>query len=146
VGTGYKLSDQFSAWLDVVFHTFGAKSGAINYTLIDLTLSARYRLTSSAFSPYLFAGPGLAYNENRSTTTTSYDVYTGYPYFLVNSSEVDFLAAGGLGMEFRLEDGMNVYLQSKLMVDFTSVNFAQSAFTDSPILYVPIQAGVFFGL
>jgi hypothetical protein len=149
LGTGYQLTDRLSAWADVDFDYFGASPNSIEssngYTIVGLALWLRYCPFGTNLRPYLFAGPGLAYNEVRSTGTAVYDYYTGLFYYPINAYEFDFTAEGGLGLEYKVSDGLRLFLQGKITYDFTSENFAGNALTDSPAFFIPIQTGIIFG-
>jgi hypothetical protein len=150
LGSGLKISHSFSIWLDVNLGFFGSRNdtltGGNNYTMIEAAFWGRYRFLSGDFSPYLFAGPGVAYNENRSNGSAQYDPNTGVAYIPINAFEVDFLVEGGLGFDLALGEGLDLFLQGKLTYDFSSSNFAAYAATDSPILVVPVETGILFGL
>lgn len=150
LGAGYLVSRQLSLWLDVALALYDSKNDSLtqgnNFTLIDAALWTRFRILDSDFSPFLLAGPGLAYNENRSNSVEILDPNTGDGYIPINAYEVDFLAEGGLGLDLRMGDGASLFLQAKITYDFTSGHFAGFAFTDSPLVVMPVEAGVIFGL
>jgi len=144
------LTEQFSIWLDLNLDLYSSKNdgltGGNNYTLINAALWGRYRILETDLSPYLFAGPGLAYNEYRSNVAFQYDPTTGYGNIPVNASEVGFLAEGGLGIDLRLGGGLDSYLQGKLTYSFITPHFAGFGYTDSPIVVVPLELGILFGI
>jgi hypothetical protein len=150
LGSGYKITGQFSLWFDLNVALYSSKSntltGGNNYTMIGATFLARYRFLESDLSPYLFTGPGLAYNENRSNGVLQYNPATGYAYVPINAYEFDLLAEGGLGLGIRLGGGSEAFLQGKWTYDFTSPHFAGFASTDSPIIVMPLEMGLLFGL
>jgi hypothetical protein len=149
LGTGYRLDDRWSLWINLELGQFTSRNDALtqnnNFLMIEAAFWARYRITGDDFSPYLFAGPGLAYNENRNNQAALYDPVTGYYNVPVNQSEVDFVAEGGLGLDLKTGEGFHVFLQGKVISDFTSPHFAHYASTDSPIVLVPVELGVLFG-
>ena len=114
--------------------------------IIEAVFWARYRLLESNISPYVFLGPGLAYNEYRSDGGIIVDTTTYYEYIPIDAIEFDFLAEGGLGLEMRLDKEMAVLLQGKLTYDFTTAHFANFGSTDSPNIVVPIEIGLLFGI
>ena len=150
LGSGLKIDDQFSVWLNFNLGLYNSRNNQAthdnDFSLIEAAFCARYRILDSDLSPYLFAGPGFSYNEYRSNQGAVLDPGTGYGYIPVNSYEFDFLAEGGLGVDVRMTKGMTAYLQGKLTCDFTSPSFAGYASTDSPILLMPFELGVIFGL
>ena len=150
IGSGYKLTEQFSVWLDLALNLYNSKNDSLthgnNYTLIEGAFWARYRILRSEVSPYFFAGPGISYNEYRNTGVVLYDPTTGAGYIPINSYEVDFLLEGGLGIDMSLGGGLDTYLQGKLTYSFTSPAFAGYASTDSPIIVVPLELGINFGI
>jgi Outer membrane protein beta-barrel domain len=150
IGSGYKLTEQLSLWLDLGLNLYNSKNDSLtngnNYTLIEGAFWIRYRFLDSGVSPYILAGPGLAYNEFRNNNVVLYDPTTGYGYIPINSSEVDFLMEGGLGIDMRLGEGIDTYLQGKLTYIFTSPNFTGYASPDNPIIVVPLELGIIFGI
>lgn len=150
LGTGYKFSEDLSLWLDGTLELFNSKNdtltGGNNFNLVGLALLVRYRFSDSGLMPYLFAGPGVAYNENRSDQGINYDVNTGYGYIPVNSYEFDPLVEVGLGLEMDFEKGMGVYFQGRLIYDMASTGFASQAYNDSPLTVMPFEMGLLFGL
>ncbi len=149
LGTGYRLDSQWSLWLNLALGQFSSRNDTLtqnnNFMMIEAAFWARYRILGGDFSPYLFAGPGLAYNENRNDQAAQYDPVTGNSYVPIDQYEVDFLAEGGLGFDLRAGDGFHVFLQGKIIYDFTSPHFESYASMDSPVLLVPVELGVLFG-
>lgn len=150
LGSGYKVSDNFSIWLDIDLDLFGSKNDSLtqsnNFTLIEAALWARCRILDGDFSPYVFAGPGIAYNEYRSDQGPIVNYQYQYSYVPVNSYEFDFLAEGGIGIEMRLAPGLSGFLQGRLTYDFTSMPFAAYGSTDSPLTVMPFELGIIFGI
>lgn len=150
LGSGLKVSDNLSFWLDFNLGLYNSKNDPAthnnDFSLIEAVLCARYRVVDSDLSPYLFAGPGVSYNEYRSNQGAVLDPNTGYGYIPVNSYEFDFLAEGGLGLDVRMTKGMAAYFQGKLTYDFTSSSFAGYGSTDSPLIVMPFELGIIFGM
>ncbi len=150
LGTGYKVTDQFSLWLDLDLDLFNSKNDSLtnnsNFTVIEAVLWARYRFLESDISPYFFIGPGLSYNEYRSDQGINVDANTGYGYIPINAYEFDLLAEGGLGLEMRVGGGMATFIQGKLTYDFTTAHFAGYGSTDSPNILMPFEIGLLFGI
>jgi hypothetical protein len=150
LGAGYKVTDQFSLWIDVDLDLLNSKNDVLtnnnNFTLGEAAFWVKYRILTSDLSPTIFFGPGLSYNENRSNSVLLYDQNTGYESVPVNAYEFDFLVEGGLGLDLKMVEGIHAFLQGKMTYDFTSVHFAGFASTDSPIVVVPLEAGVLFGI
>lgn len=150
LGAGVRASSRWTFWLDLSLALYGSRNdqltGGNNLNLINAALWARWRILDSDLSPYLLAGPGLAYNENRSNNTEIYDPTTGNGYVPINRYEVGFLAEGGAGLDLRIGEGASVFLQARMAYDFTSSSFAIFAYTDSPIKVMPIEIGMIFGI
>ena len=150
LGSGLKVADSFSVWLDFDLGLYSSQNNALtnnsDFTLIEAALWARYRILDSDISPYIFAGPGISYNEYRSNQGAVIDVNTGYGYIPVNAYEFDFLAEGGLGLDVRMGKGMTAFLQGKLTYDFTSAPFAGYGSADSPVIVMPFELGLIFGI
>jgi hypothetical protein len=149
LGSGYKVSDNLSLWLDINLDFLNSQNDNLtngnNFTIIEAAFWARYRILDTDISPYFFLGPGIAYNEYRSDQGAIYDYNTGYGY-IPYIYEFDFLAEGGLGIEMRLGGGLTSFLQGKVTYDFTSSHFAGYGSTDSPILVMPFELGMIFGI
>ncbi len=149
LGSGYRVTDNFSIWLDLNLDLFGSKNDTLtngnNFTLIEAAFWARYRIFNGDFSPYFFVGPGIAYNEYRSNQGAIIDVNTGYGY-IPYSYEFDFLTEGGFGLEMSLGSGLATFLQGRVTYDFISPSFAAYGSTDSPLVVMPLELGIVFGL
>ena len=91
-------------------------------------------------------GPGIGYNEYRSNQGAVIDQNTGSGYIPINSYEIDFLVEGGVGMELGLGGGFATFLQTKVTYDFTSGPFGQYGSTDSPLIVMPLELGMLFGM
>jgi hypothetical protein len=150
LGTGLKVNDRLSFWLDLNLDLFNSKNDSLtngnNFTVIEAAFWTRYRMLDSDMSPYFFLGPGISYNEYRSDGgIIIYDDY-GDGYIPVDSYEFDFLAEGGLGLEMRVGGGLAAFIQGKLSYDFTTAHFAGYGSTDSPTIITPFEIGLLFGI
>jgi hypothetical protein len=145
LGLGWRASNHFSIWLDFTLDQFNNKNSQLtndnNYMLIVFAGLVRYRLLRSPFSPFLFLGPGLAYNEDRSTIP-QVDTTLGIVTVPITSSEVDFLLEGGAGVSFEALNGLEIFIQGRGVWDTASSQFAKTAYTDSPVILLPLEAGV----
>lgn len=105
LGLGWRASSHLSLWLDFTLDQFNSKNSQLtndnNYMLITFASLALYRIFTSAFSPFFFLGPGLAYNEDRSTIP-QVDTTLGIVTVPITSSEVDFLFEGGRDSALKL--------------------------------------------
>jgi hypothetical protein len=145
LGVGLRVSAPLSLWLDFSLDQSNNKNASLthnnNYMLIGLAGLTRWRFLSSDFSPFVFLGPGLAYNENRSTipvVDTTYNTVT----VPISGYEFDFLMEGGLGFGFEALNGLEVFLQGRVLLDLTSTRFEAVGDTDSPVKLIPVEAGV----
>lgn len=150
LGTGYRLSNQFSLWLDLGLTAYGSYINTatvdISYTIIDAALLARYQPITSVLSPYVFAGPGLAYNEVRNVDNTVLDTALGYFYIPVSAYEFDLLLEGGAGVELGLGQGAAFFLEGKVLCDIPSSSFANNISIDNQTLAIQVELGTLFGL
>ena len=147
LGSGYQFSDLLSEWIILDFdHLSPRGAQGTQYNIVGLALWTKVNLTDSAISPFVFLGPGLAYNEIRSNTASGYDYYAGQFYFPVNAYEVDFLAETGIGLEWKLAETFRLFLEGKVTLNFLSSSFAPKALADSPSVLIPLQMGVNLGL
>ena len=147
LGTGLRVSASLSFWLDFSLDQFNNKNADLtnhnNYMVVGLAGLAHYRFLASDFSPFVFGGPGLAYNENRTTVPvvdTTYNTVT----LPISGDEFDFLMEGGLGAGYEAVAGLEFFIQGRLLWDLTSSNFAGIAYTDSPVKLIPLEAGAIF--
>ena len=145
LGMGLKVSDPLSLWIDFNLDQFNNKNAGLtnnnNYMLIGLAGIVRYRILTGPLSPFVLLGPGLTYNEDRSTiplVDTTYQTVT----VPINGSEVDFLLEGGLGLSFKALNGMEIFVQGRGLWAMTSPRFANVAYTDSPVNLFPLETGL----
>jgi hypothetical protein len=136
VGLGYKAADLLTAWLDLGYGQFGSrnspsKNAVDDLSIFDISLQARYRLFSSRFSPFFFAGPGLTVATVENAPATS---------------DTGLLLEGGAGMEYKIGGGKRVFLQCQLSYGFLSPSFAAESRTDSPLVLAPLEFGMTFSL
>lgn len=110
----------------------------------EVSLLLKYRILTGSFTPFVFAGPGLAVN------MVGYQ-YTGAsnPYYddTYNTNEVDALLKAGLGVEYEVTDDLSVFAQADYTVNFNSgylLDYTEGA--DMPTRYAPVQAGVILNL
>jgi hypothetical protein len=144
LGVGLRVAAPLSLWLDCDIDQFNNKNSNLtrdnNYMLVGFAGLARWRFLACDFSPFLFLGPGLAYNENRSTNAVvdaTYDTVT----LPISGSEFDFLMEGGWGVSYAALDGLEIFLQGRLLWDSTSPHFARIGYTDSPVMLTPVEGG-----
>lgn len=127
-------------------------TGDINY--LPLMAMAKYSFNSNKIRPYVLWGIGLAFN------SASVSAASGSLTVSVIGHETDFLMSEGLGIAFTAGDDLEIFVQARLDMDFTS-NSGNDSFTlsstgnpdqtvksnlsdDSPTLFLPLQVGVRF--
>lgn len=131
---GYRLDPQFSLGLDLGYYdcdqrTLGTSGGQWNYT--SALVVARYAIGQGWIRPFLFFGAGFAFNDVSLTPKAGDSV---------SDSETDPLLSPGAGVLFIVGDGVALFAQSRVDLDFTSslsgLNF------QNPAIFIPVKAGV----
>jgi hypothetical protein len=150
LGFGYRVAGRWTLWLDAGTDSFNSKTSVPNQagmvdevTQWNFTLTASYRVLSSPLSPYFFAGPGLSLVDSQIAPNW---VVNDADYGVPTGSETDFLLEGGIGFEYRIHQGEELFLQSKWTFGFTSPRFAAVSQTDSPLALTPLEIGLLFAL
>jgi opacity protein-like surface antigen len=137
---GYRFNRDFSLAADVGYFYCGqdtsGETGA-GWTYVPLMLLLRYNIGGGWIRPYLLLGAGAALN--------SYSIAVGSSGPAVQSShnEIDWLLAPGLGILFKLEPELAMYLQTRLDVDFTPVSIGLPP-SENPTLFIPVKIGIIF--
>ena len=137
---GYRFNRDFSLAADVGFFYCGQNtSGEIGagWTYVPTMLILRYNIGAGWIRPYLLLGAGFALN------SYSIAVASSGPAVQSSHNEIDWLLAPGLGILFRLEPGLAVYLQTRLDVDFTPVSVGLPS-SENPTIFIPIKIGITF--
>ncbi len=104
-----------------------------NFSYVPLMGVFRFNLNHEAIHPYLFLGLGVALNSYSLTDNSEGS----------KSNQTDFLAAPGIGISFRVADSAALFLQGRVDMDFTP-NSGLGGASDSPTIFIPIQAGIGF--
>lgn len=170
---GYRASSDFVLSLDTQINSLGlqniddidnsslpydndnvtAKSASFDSFQVS-AIGKLYVMGMTVLRPYVFAGPGVAFN--------AYHIHTNFPGNNSNfqtdyaTVETDFFATGGLGAELNLADGLSLFAQAQLALSLTKTGngniIADSAKTssnfnsDSASFYLPITAGINYNL
>jgi hypothetical protein len=142
-GFGVKATDFFSVLLVFDGCSYNATAGAppngsASFNNGNLELVGKLRLATKVFRPYLYAGPGLGFNNYNLQFN-----YNGLPSSS-NYDETDFMAEGGAGMEIQLIPGINFFVQGGVVYNLTSRNFNNYG-VDSPLVTYPILGGISLG-
>jgi hypothetical protein len=113
-----------------------------------LLLVAKFTVPAENVRFYGFLGIGVAFNKfstNISVEDTPVDGVTLNQQ--ITYDQIGFEMAPGVGVEFKLCDQMNLFVQTKLVMNFIGDDLADMAegpehkFT-SPLMYLPLQVGV----
>jgi hypothetical protein len=155
-GTGFGFDGRFSFAADDVF-SIGLESGYYSFGVNVKNTSLPSNATSSLIhipvliamqvnlgdsggfvQPYFVLAGGLAFD---AYTLTGAAFQPG-----VVSSWTNFEFDPTLGVAFTLDKSTNLFVQAKWALDCGSNNGSNAESPDSPIMFVPIQAGVNFNL
>jgi|GEM_PF-4675812 len=117
----YSFSYQSSSSTNTVNGvTTSSQSGGGSATEFESLLSLKLRFSSGNIKPYLLLGAGLSdYSDS------------------VDGSVLNPVASGGLGCEFNLGTGMNLFLEGRTTAIFAS---------NTTIIHIPANAGINFEL
>jgi hypothetical protein len=136
---GYRFNRDFSLSADLGYYDCDAKVGgatAGEWFYTPVMAVARFNFGAGTVRPYLILGAGAAFN-----------TFSFTPISLVRQSkgEADFLLAPGIGVLFAIATNMALYVQGRLDIDFTPAGgVLGSPFMESPVLFVPVKAGLSF--
>jgi hypothetical protein len=138
LSVGYRLDRTFTLAVASGYYQYDLSKPDVgtngNFSYVPLLGVVRINLTHEAVRPYLFLAAGIALN--------SYSVTPGGQASKYSSNQTDFLAAPGLGVLFKVSDSAALFLQGRVDVDFTPVSGLGT--TDSPTIFIPVQAGIGF--
>ena len=141
-GIGYKLSNVLTILMEVDNAGFFPKNntmgGSFNFGISNVGFLGKIRFSSRGIRPYVFAGPGIAFN--------SYNLNFTYQGLNASASksEDDFLMEAGLGLEVPLIKGIYIFLQGKMSYVFMTNNYSNFGSVDNLTGVIPVQAGVVF--
>jgi opacity protein-like surface antigen len=144
---GYKITPQLSVLADLEWHEFDSKytySGRTYFwNTTEVALLLKYRFLNGPFTPFVFAGPGIALNAVGYSEPDA--PYSRYSY---ETNETDALLQLGVGAEYAVTDDFSVFAQVKESIDFTGGFLSDWTpyAPDIPTRYVPVEAGVIVNL
>jgi opacity protein-like surface antigen len=133
---GYRFNRDFNLAADLGYFYAGQKTTgetAGGWTYAPMMILFRCNIGSGWIRPYLLLGAGFALN--------SYSIVVGSS--VPASNDVNLLFSPGFGILFALEQGLAVYLQTRLDMDFTPVSVALPL-SENPTLFIPIKIGLTF--
>jgi hypothetical protein len=141
LGMGWRCSNELSVdgvidGSDFYSTNSGLTGGKTRFTDIHLMIMGKYRFFTGDFRPYVLGGGGICLNTElrQSGSAVSDEV-----------DETDWVVEAGAGAELRVNGDFFLYLQSSLVDNLLSPRFAQAGGFVSPVVYVPLTAGIFFG-
>jgi hypothetical protein len=154
---GYAFSNNFSLSVLAGYQVSGISApqapASIGLSLgyMPIQVVAQYAFLGENTRLYGLLGVGLAIN-SFSESVHNFPVTEASASSII--SETDFLLSPGLGLSFKLSDKTDLFVQTKLDVDFFSQNLAnwlppntQSTNKFStPQLYLPVQVGLNFSV
>ncbi len=140
---GYAFSRAFFLSVESGFNNLPVQSARLSSGVsesvnhVPLEAVGQFNLdTGSGVWPYILVGVGVAFD---STNFTGYAPPSG-----TTTSWTNFELDPGLGVAFDLSKNINVFVQGKLAMDFETTTGSSQEFSDSPLILIPVQAGVNF--
>ncbi|HTA77838.1 MAG TPA: outer membrane beta-barrel protein [bacterium] len=130
ISGGYRFPQNITLSLETGYVGLGFKGNQFNtsWDMVPVLLKGQYNFSGGLIQPYVFLGAGLALNFQSSS-------FAGTAY---NSSEVDFLEEGGLGISFSVIEQIYLFIQTKIEIDNTSSHYAP----DQPTILIPVDVGL----
>ena len=128
-------------------------SGDWYYFPVVALVQYAFPVEKSPMVPYVFAGAGVAFNSANASATYNNQTVTA------TVTEDDFLVCPGAGLKAKLDEKVEVFLQARLDINFTSQNNSDvihlagpggsanangNLSDDGPTLFMPIQLGLGF--
>jgi outer membrane protein W len=153
---GYRLSPDFTLLVNVnhnTYHTLATIGLPLtvqwpNMNVWEGNLLGKYYFSNSSIRPYIFAGPGIA------TTTFEVRGFQSNTHILLGSTETNFVATAGLGLQFQVCHQWNAFIQGAFSFDFTNKG-ASSLFSlisttlpglPRPTTFLPVEVGLIYNL
>ncbi len=119
----------------------------LNHIPVELVGQYNINTGDGSVKPYFLLGVGLAMDSIGGTVTATYQGHSG-TYTIPNESWTNLEVDPGFGVAFKAGDSMNIFVQGKLAMDFApnvaSGSTKPETTNDSPIMLLPIQAGINF--
>lgn len=141
INVGYRLDRTLALFAGTGYYQYGVPAtqagtnGQLSY--IPLTGIVRASFGDGPIHPYITCGVGIA------ITAYSQDNSPGSAALKTSRSETDFFLAPGLGFLYAFSSDMAIFLQSRVDLDFTSLNTPDGT-RDSPSVFIPLQVGLSF--
>lgn len=147
------LAQTFQQTYGVALPSGVAFSGDWYYFPVVALIQYSFSSEKDKVVPYVFGGAGVAFNS--ATVSATYNSQT----VTASTTENDFLVCPGAGLKARLDEKVDVFLQVRLDINFTSQNNSDvitldapggtakgngNLSDDSPTLFLPIQMGLDF--
>ncbi len=148
---GYAFDDVFSIGLEMGFYDlgvtpatitkFGFPAGATSDTshipvLFDMQIY--FGDSGAPIQPYLTLAGGLSFDS---------DNIQGAPYKTgINYNWANFELDPAVGVAFMLDRTTNIFVQTKWAMDFDDNSSSNAESADSPLMLIPLQVGLSFGL
>jgi hypothetical protein len=110
---------------------------------VPVEVVGEYTFGESTVKPFVLLGCGLAFDNVNGTETLTKN---GFPIYsqTINNSWTNVEIYPGAGVEFALDKHSNIFIQTKLDMDFgPTVNSGSTLAeaTDKPIMIVPVEIG-----
>ena len=164
-GIGYVFSDGFTlglesgtGWLNYSAQPFinqvqqqyavtgaTAETGNVYLTHTPLEIFGQYSfLTNSSFAPYVFLGAGVAFDVAHGGSVEVDHQGTAWLFDIPSDRWINLELDPGFGVVLAISDLTKIFLQGKLEMDFAPTTGSHVESSDSPLIMIPVQAGVKF--
>jgi hypothetical protein len=152
---GYAFDDVFSIGLEIGFYDLGVAPAVLSsvpggygfpagatadtsHIPVLLDMQIYFGDSGAPIQPYLVLAGGLSFDA---------DNIQGASYKAgVNYSWTNFELDPAVGVAFMLNRTTNIFIQTKWAMDFDDNSSSTAESADSPIMLIPLQAGLSFGL
>jgi hypothetical protein len=141
INIGYRFDRTWALFFGTGYYQYGiltlgnATGAQLNY--IPLTLFLRMTLCEGPFHPFIFVGGGAVINTYSQTFPAESAIQKS------DQAEIDPYLAPGIGLLYRVESDLAVFMQTRIDLDFTSPN-GLGIPMEHPSIFIPIQAGISF--
>ncbi len=116
-------------------NALGLSEETFHYDTIELSLLAKFKYGVSDMKLELFAGPtfGFAINRQATSTTTASPPVTSSQDLSSQLNSLDYGFEFGLGGEYKVVDGVAIYIEGRYLFGLANINNASSSGTNTAV-------------